>query len=46
MAFLEAARESEAKLLGLIHPPDKVCVSRLVSGPSSSGCAGAAVAVW
>lgn len=36
MVSLEAGRESMAKLLGLIHPPDKVCASR----PSGSGCAG------
>lgn len=46
MASLEAGRESKAKLLGPIHPPDKVCMSRLVSGVSSSGCAGAVVAAW
>lgn len=44
MASLESGRESEAKVLGPIQPPDKVCVSRLVSGLSGSGWAGAAIA--
>lgn len=46
MASLAGGMESKAKLLGPIHPPDEVCVSRPVSGVSGSGCSEDAVTVW